>query len=67
MLGNDLPDPFNPGQFRWCDGVLTRAMKEGAWIIFDEMNLANQTVLEGLNGILDYRKEIFIPELGKSI
>ncbi len=42
-------------------------MKEGAWIIFDEMNLANQTVLEGLNGILDYRKEIFVPELGKII
>lgn len=38
-------------------------MKEGAWIIFDEINLASQSVLEGLNGILDYRWEIYIPEL----
>ena len=42
-------------------------MKEGAWIIFDEINLANQTVLEGLNGVLDYRNEIYIPELNQVI
>jgi len=29
----------------------------------DELNLANQTVLEGLNALLDHRAEVFIPEL----
>lgn len=67
LLGSDVPDPHQAGSFRWCDGVLLRAMKEGAWIIFDEINLANQSVLEGLNSILDYRGEIFIPELGRTV
>lgn len=42
------------GFFKWCDGVVLKAMKEGAWLIIDELNLANQTVLEGLNSILDF-------------
>ena len=41
LLGADVPDPSYPGRFRWCDGILLRAMWEGAWIIFDELNLAN--------------------------
>ena len=31
--------------------------------MIDELNLASQSVLEGLNAILDHRKTIFIPEL----
>lgn len=42
-------------------------MIEGAWIIFDELNLASQNVLEGLNSILDHRGEVFIPELNKTV
>jgi len=30
------------------------------------MNLASQSVLEGLNACFDHRAEIFIPELGSS-
>ena len=67
LLGADAPDPDRPGNFRWCDGILLRALKEGAWIIFDELNLANQTVLEGLNGVLDFRGEVFVPELNRVI
>lgn len=50
-------------QFRWCDGVLLRAIKEGHWFLIDEMNLAQQSVLEGLNAILDHRRTVYIPEL----
>ena len=31
-----------------------------------QMNLASQSVLEGLNACLDHRAEIFVPELGRS-
>ena len=31
-----------------------------------QLNLASQSVLEGLNACLDHRAEIFIPELGRS-
>lgn len=27
-------------QFKWCDGALLRAIKEGHWFLIDEMNLA---------------------------
>jgi len=33
-------------------------------VLLDELNLANQSVLEGLNAVLDHRAEVFIPELG---
>lgn len=32
----------------------------------DELNLASQSVLEGLNACLDHRGEVFIPELSKT-
>jgi len=31
----------------------------------NELNLANQTVLEGLNACLDHRGAVFIPELNQ--
>lgn len=34
--------------------------------MIDELNLATQQVLEGLNSVLDHRSEIFIPELGQT-
>lgn len=52
--------------FAWSDGVLLQALKEGAWAILDELNLASQSVLEGLNALLDHRATVFIPELNKS-
>ena len=34
-------------------------------MLLDELNLASQSVLEGLNSCLDHRASVFIPELGK--
>jgi midasin len=53
-------------RFAWCDGVFLRALRAGHWVLLDELNLASQTVLEGLNACLDHRAEVFIPELGQS-
>jgi midasin len=35
-------------------------------VLLDELNLAGQSVLEGLNGLLDHRQALFVPELGQS-
>jgi midasin len=35
-------------------------------VLLDELNLAPQPVLEGLNAVLDHRGSVFIPELGES-
>ncbi|KAG0659837.1 hypothetical protein C6P45_001730 [Maudiozyma exigua] len=42
------------------------AMQKGEWVLLDEMNLASQSVLEGLNACLDHRGEAYIPELDRS-
>jgi midasin len=34
------------------------ALKTGAWVLLDELNLASQSVLEGLNALLDHRAEV---------
>jgi hypothetical protein len=45
-------------RFRWCNGPLLKALMNGDWVILDELNLASQTVLEGLNSLLDHRSEV---------
>lgn len=41
-----------------ADGPLLSAVRSGAWVLLDELNLASQTVLEGLNAVLDHRAEV---------
>ncbi len=66
LFGSDLPvDGGVAGKFRWCDGPFLQALKRGDWILLDELNLASQSVLEGLNACLDHRGRVFIPELGR--
>ena len=67
LIGSDLPSEGKSSMcFEWHDGPLLAAMKSGYWILLDELNLATQSVLEGLNACLDHRAEIFIPELNKT-
>ncbi|KAH7885416.1 midasin [Phlebopus sp. FC_14] len=67
LFGSDLPvENGAPGEFAWRDAEFLRAMQHGHWVLLDEMNLAPQAVLEGLNAILDHRGMVYIPELGRS-
>ena len=72
LMGSDLPVPdasesqTSGASFRWCDGILLKAIKDGSWVLLDELNLASQTVLEGLNSCLDHRASVYIPELDTS-
>lgn len=70
LLGSDLPSASktekNSMKFKWYDGVLLDALKNGSWIVLEELNLASQSVLEGLNAILDHRGTVFIPEMNMS-
>ncbi|XP_047493219.1 LOW QUALITY PROTEIN: midasin-like [Penaeus chinensis] len=66
LFGADLPvEGGEGGRFAWRDGPLLQALREGSWVVLDELNLASQSVLEGLNACFDHRGEIFVPELGK--
>ncbi|XP_075750975.1 midasin [Rhipicephalus microplus] len=67
LFGADLPvENQTVGQFAWRDGPLLRALREGHWVLLDELNLASQSVLEGLNACLDHRGEVFVPELNRT-
>ncbi len=74
LFGADLPasseaDGNRKGEgqqkFVWRDGPFLLALKQGSWIILDEINLASQSVLEGLNSCFDHRGEIYVTELNR--
>lgn len=67
LFGADAPvEGKEAGEFVWKDAPFLRAMQKGEWVLLDEMNLASQSVLEGLNACLDHRGEAYIPELDKT-
>ncbi|KAK0646139.1 hypothetical protein B0T16DRAFT_352277 [Cercophora newfieldiana] len=64
LFGTDVPvEGAEAGNFRWQNAPFLEAMQNGSWVLLDEMNLASQTVLEGLNACLDHRGEVYIAEL----
>lgn len=67
LFGSDVPvEGGKAGVFTWRDAPFLRAMKNGDWVLLDEMNLASQSVLEGLNAVLDHRGEIYVSELDQT-
>lgn len=66
LFGLDAPAAGGQaGEFSWRDAPFLRAMQRGEWVLLDEMNLALQLVLEGLNACLDHRGTAYIPELDR--
>lgn len=67
LFGSDVPTEGDGlATFAWRDASFLRAMKKGEWVLLDEMNLASQSILEGLNACLDHRGEVYIPELNQT-
>ena len=67
LFGSDTPiEGEGFGQFTWRAGEFLQAMQNGGWVILDEINLASQSVLEGLNACFDHRGQVFIPELNET-
>ena len=67
LFGSDVPvEDDDTARFAWRDGPFLQAMQRGEWVLLDEMNLASQSVLEGLNACLDHRGQIYVPELDRT-
>ena len=67
LFGSDVPvEGAEAGHFSWRDAPFLQAMQKGDWVLLDEMNLASQSVLEGLNACLDHRGEVYISELDQT-
>ncbi|OJD17177.1 hypothetical protein AJ78_02721 [Emergomyces pasteurianus Ep9510] len=67
LFGSDVPvEGSDIGHFAWSDAPFLRAMQTGGWVLLDEMNLASQSVLEGLNSCLDHRQQVYVAELDQT-
>lgn len=52
-LASADPSATSVGRFEWVDGALTRAIERGQWVLLDNANLCNPTVLDRLNPLLE--------------
>lgn len=50
--------------FEWVDGPLVSSMKNGSILLLDEMSLAEDSVLERLNSVLEPSRTIVLAEKG---
>ena len=50
--------------FEWCDGPLVCALKNGSSFLIDEISLADDSVLERLNSVLETEKTLVLAEKG---
>ena len=67
LFGSDVPvEGADAGLFAWRDAPFLQAMQRGEWVLLDEMNLASQSVLEGLNACLDHRGQVYVSELDQT-
>jgi midasin len=64
-LGSFAPD--SKGSLVFQDGLLVRALREGHWVILDELNLAPSEVLEALNRLLDDNRELYLSETNEVV
>jgi len=53
---------FGRGGWRWQDGLVVQAMREGWWLLLDEINLAEPQVLERLNSVLEQQPSLVLTE-----
>lgn len=52
------------GETIWVDGVLPRAMKEGHWLVIDEIDCADAAILATLNAVLEKNGVLTLKEKG---
>lgn len=50
------------GSTVWVEGIVPFCMKNGHWLVFDEINAAKPEVLTVLNSALDHRRRLIIKE-----
>lgn len=50
--------------FEWVDGPLVISMREGSMFLIDEISLADDSVLERLNSVLEPERKLLLAEKG---
>ena len=55
------------GETVWVDGTLPKAMREGYWLIVDELDFAEPAILSVLNAVLEPHGRLMLKEKGHEI
>lgn len=55
------------GKLCFREGILVQALRQGYWVILDELNLAPSEVLEALNRLLDDNRELYLAEINEVV
>lgn len=53
LLGSYASSPTSPGSFEWKEGVLVRAMREGRWVILEDVDKASSEVLGTIRPLIE--------------
>jgi MoxR-like ATPase len=53
--------------WRWQDGMVVQALKNGWWVLLDEVNLAEPQILERLNSVLEHTPMLVLTENDNSV
>ena len=53
LLGSYISSPINPGSFEWKEGTLVRAMREGRWVVFEDIDRGSTEVLGVLKPLVE--------------
>lgn len=49
-------------RFEWFDGTLLKAVETGKWLVLDNANLCNPSVLDRLNSLLEINGSLIVNE-----
>jgi nitric oxide reductase NorQ protein len=64
LLGRHL---FQGGDTVWCDGPLTRAVRENAIVYLDEIAEARADAMVAIHPLTDYRRELFLDRTNEKL
>ena len=53
LLGSYISSPKQPGTFEWKDGVVVRAMREGKWLVFEDIDRGSNEILGVIKPLAD--------------
>ena len=53
---------MKPQQWSFVEGLIPKALRHGAWVVLDEMNLAEPQILERLNSVLEDERMLVLTE-----
>ena len=62
LIGRYVPAGPDTRGWHWQDGLLVQGMKQGFWVILDELNLAEPQIIERLNPVLEAEPSLVLTE-----